>query len=284
MQERQNNTLYEAKNLLKEGKHDDARQLLIACLKRDEDSAEAWWMLSYAIEDKEQKTDCVKRVLSLKPNYAPALARLEKLEKPTGTSQQSIEKVKEKTNIIPKQKQKKNNGVSALGFIFFCLIMAGIIYFAGGILDTVQTEGVSVGKFAPDFSLENTNGKELSLSDYEGKTVMVVFWATWCHYCEQEIPTLNTIYNKYKNQDFVILAINLGDSPEEVKKFQTSHNISYPVLLDPNNTLKKTYKTSGIPAHFVINANGKIIYAEAGSFNASELDQNMQMWLKDTTQ
>ncbi len=283
MQERQSDTLYEAKNLLKEGKRDDARQLLIAYLKRNEDSVEAWWMLSYAIEDKMQQIDCVKRVLSLSPNNKSARARLEKLEKPTDTSQQSVGKVEEKADIAPKQRPKKNNGISALGFIFFCLVMAGIVYFAGGILDTVQTEGVSVGRYAPDFSLENTNGKELSLSDYEGKTVMIVFWATWCHYCEQEIPTLNAIYKKYKNQDFVILAINLGDSPEEVRRFQTSHNISYPVLLDPNNTLKKTYRTSGIPAHFVINANGKIVYAETGSFNAAELDQNMQIWMSDTT-
>lgn len=232
MQERQSDTLYEAKNLLKEGKRDDARQLLIAYLKRNEDSAEAWWMLSYAIEDKMQQIDCVKRVLSLSPNNKSARARLEKLEKPTDTSQQSVGKVEEKADIAPKQRPKKNNGISALGFIFFCLVVAGIVYFAGGILDTVQTEGVSVGRYAPDFSLENTNGKELSLSDYEGKTVMIVFWATWCHYCEQEIPTLNAIYKKYKNQDFVILAINLGDSPEEVRRFQTSHNISYPVLLD----------------------------------------------------
>ena len=339
------NTLYEAKVLLKEGKHDDARQLLITYLKHNENSAEAWWMLSYAIEDKGQQKDCIKRVLSLKENYEPALARLEKLNNPVDSSQESVGKPR-KTRVAPKKKPKLSGGIIALVIVFFCLAIAGIGYFGLLIIKTTlkttstpslpqvmmatqmkkssrslpptwtptpsitspatrtplpgasatktppilatfteppRIEGVSMGDYAPDFTLSDTDGNTISLSNYEGQTVMVVFWATWCPYCVQEIPAINAVYEKYKEQGLVVLGVNAGEQSDKVSKYQNSHNISYPILLDTKGTIQNRYRVSGIPAHFVINANGKIIYVGTGGFNKSALEQNVKIWLADRT-
>jgi len=80
------NTLDYAERLLGEGKYDEARQLLITYLKRNADSADAWWFLSQTIDDKEQQIDCLKRVLSLDPNHAPARIYLDELKTPPNTS------------------------------------------------------------------------------------------------------------------------------------------------------------------------------------------------------
>ncbi len=139
MPEIQSSTLNKARNLLKEGKRNDARQLLIAYLKRNQNSAEAWWMLSYAVEDKKQKTDCVKRVLSLSPNNKSARARLEKLDKSALHTQ--IDEPAQKVFAPPKEesparkktpRQKKlgiSGGIVALVVVFLCLTIAGIGYF-----------------------------------------------------------------------------------------------------------------------------------------------------------
>ena len=81
-----NNALQHVEELLRQGEHDEARGLLIAYLKRHADSADAWWLLSQTIDDKEQQMDCLKRVLSLDPNHALARIYLDELKTPQNTS------------------------------------------------------------------------------------------------------------------------------------------------------------------------------------------------------
>ena len=143
--------------------------------------------------------------------------------------------------------------------------------------------GVSIGQYAPDFTLTSlSSGKNVSLSDYAGKPVILVFGAAWCPYCEEEVPALNTVYKKYKDRGLVILAINLGDSRSKVSNYKSSHQIAYPILLDTKSTLEQQYRVSGIPLHYMINADGKITYAASGMFTTSSLEVSVQALLADT--
>jgi len=124
------------------------------------------------------------------------------------------------------------------------------------------------GKTAPDFTLTDLDGKEHKLSDYRGKDVMLVFWATWCPPCMFEIPHLIELRNTVSEDKLAILAIT-NQKPDLVKKSVAEEKINYAVLLEKNNMpapfgVLRIYKTTGIPSSFFINPDGKIKLATSG--------------------
>jgi len=124
------------------------------------------------------------------------------------------------------------------------------------------------GKTAPDFTLTDLDGKEHKLSDYRGKDVMLVFWATRCPPCIFEIPHLIELRNTVSKDKLAILAITY-EKPDLIKKFAAAEKMNYTVLLEQNNMpapfgVLRIYKTSGIPCSFFINPDGKIKLATSG--------------------
>jgi len=109
-----------------------------------------------------------------------------------------------------------------------------------------------------DFTLSDLQGKAWHLQDLRGKVVLVNFWATWCPPCRKEMPDLDALYDKFKDQGFVVLAI----SDEEVAKvapFIGERKISYPVLLDPGRKVNDLFIVEGIPKSFVYDRSGKLV-------------------------
>src|SRR4026209_1398740 len=86
---------------------------------------------------------------------------------------------------------------------------------------------------APDFTLPDPSGKKLSLKDYRGKVVFLAFWATWCEYCREEVPAMETLYRDYKGKGLEIVAVNIKDKRDDALAFIKKNKISYPVLMDP---------------------------------------------------
>jgi peroxiredoxin len=83
-----------------------------------------------------------------------------------------------------------------------------------------------VGQQAPTFTITDINGKEFNSAEFKGKVVFVVFWATWCPYCREEMPHLeNEIWRKYKSEDFVMLAIAREQTNEEISSFRERNKI-----------------------------------------------------------
>ncbi len=119
-----------------------------------------------------------------------------------------------------------------------------------------------VGKLAPSFTLKDLKGKQISLSDFKGKVVLLDFWATWCGPCRQAIPHLELLHKKYKEQGLVVIGINHEQDHEKVKKY-AEEQISYVVLLDADEQFKE-YGIRGIPTAFYIDREGKIRYCEIG--------------------
>ena len=124
------------------------------------------------------------------------------------------------------------------------------------------------GKQAPDFTVTDLAGKQHKLSDFRGKNVMLVFWATWCPPCMMEIPHLISLRKAKSQDDLVILAITY-EKPELVKKFATSKGLNYRVALEQPNMpapfgVIRIYKTRGIPASFFIKPDGTIKLATTG--------------------
>lgn len=119
-------------------------------------------------------------------------------------------------------------------------------------------EGADAKRQTADFTLTDLQGKEWHLRDLKGKVVLVNFWATWCPPCRKEMPDLQALYDKYKDQDLVVLAIS-DEEAAKVAPFITERHISYPVMLDPSRKVNDVFQVEGIPKSFVYDREGKLV-------------------------
>ncbi len=119
---------------------------------------------------------------------------------------------------------------------------------------------------APDFNLENLRGGDTGLVDYKGKLVLLNFWATWCMPCRAEMPGMEALWQKYREQGFVVVGISNDEgSKKRVETFTRLLDLSFPVLLDPEGEVNDLYEVSNMPTSFLIDRNGKIISRIVGS-------------------
>ena len=127
-----------------------------------------------------------------------------------------------------------------------------------------------VGKAAPNFQLNNLDGQSVSLGDLRGKPVLINFWATRCPPCRSEMPYIQEIYEEWSGKGLVMLAINIGESPSQVKDFMQSHNFSLPVALDTKQVVAQKYNIQFIPTTFFIDKDGIIQEKIIGAFKTKE--------------
>lgn len=116
-----------------------------------------------------------------------------------------------------------------------------------------------LGTQAPDFALPNLKGEKVKLSSLTAKKpVLLIFWATWCPACIEEIPTLNEWNQTYK--DLAILGINVQESAARIKAFTKKKKILYPILLDEEGDVAGQFGLVGIPAAILLAKGGRVIY------------------------
>ena len=120
-----------------------------------------------------------------------------------------------------------------------------------------------------DFSLPlaSAPGETVRLSSLKGKVVFLNFWATWCPPCRVEMPSMEALYNKYKERGLEILAVNCGESAEEVTSFMRNNNFTFPTVLDSDNRMSNIYGIQGIPTSFLIDREGYIVARLVGSID-----------------
>jgi peroxiredoxin len=127
------------------------------------------------------------------------------------------------------------------------------------------TESQIEGTPAPDFTLPDLNGINHTLSNYKGKVVFLNIWATWCQPCKDEMPSMEKLYQKFKDKDFAMLAVSIDkDGKKSVEPFMKEYKLTFPALLDPEGTTSKLYKTTGVPETFIIDKKGTVIHKVIG--------------------
>jgi cytochrome c biogenesis protein CcmG, thiol:disulfide interchange protein DsbE len=130
---------------------------------------------------------------------------------------------------------------------------------------------VAAGKMATDFKLPGLDGQTISLSSLRGKVVFLNVWATWCPPCREEMPSIEALYEKFKDdKDFVVLAVSQdSDGRAPVASYVEKHGLKFDVLLDPENRVGEAYDVSGIPETFIIDQHGRIVAHHVGPYDWS---------------
>ena len=138
--------------------------------------------------------------------------------------------------------------------------------------EAVTTE-IAKGKPAPNFTLKNLSGEEVSLSDYKGKFVLINFWATWCGYCDMEMPDLQKVDKE--NDDLVVLAVDVMEDLDIVEEYINEGGYDFEVVLDSDGEIAKTYLVGAYPTSYFIDEDGVLLGGIQGMMTYERMNEVM---------
>ncbi len=127
-----------------------------------------------------------------------------------------------------------------------------------GLSSTSNSPPNFVGQLAMDFDVTDLNGQPLSIAQFQGKVVLLDFWATWCPPCIAEMPNVKRTYAKYKNQNFEIIGISLDRAKSSLKSYIAKEGITWPQYYDNGGRISNMYQVRSIPSTFLIDGEGVI--------------------------
>ncbi|MHB1863049.1 MAG: TlpA disulfide reductase family protein [Gemmatimonadaceae bacterium] len=134
----------------------------------------------------------------------------------------------------------------------------------------------------PPFQLTTLAGQPVSSDQLRGKVVLINFWASWCPPCRFEMPGFESVYERNKNRDFVVLGVSMdAGSTDGVKKFLADNHITYPVAMATGDMVESFGNVNLLPTSFLIDRQGRIRNTVQGIFAAVALDQAVQRLLAE---
>lgn len=126
-------------------------------------------------------------------------------------------------------------------------------------------------KYAPDFSLLDLSGKQLSVSDFrDQKAVILDFWASWCPNCQRDMPKLSGWHDKYQDK-VAVIGVNLQESESIVRNYIKRSQISFPVVFDPRGVASNAYAIRYTNTHFLINKAGVLVKTIPGDISEADI-------------
>jgi len=117
---------------------------------------------------------------------------------------------------------------------------------------------------APDFVLNDLDGKQHRLSDYRGQVVIINFWATWCPPCRAEMPSMQRAWEGLQREGIVILGIDVGEDEDTIFLFTANYPVEFPLLMDSDSAVINQWPVRGLPTTFVVDPKGRIVYQAIG--------------------
>ena len=152
-------------------------------------------------------------------------------------------------------------GGAALAFLY----LNQEVHHPPGAFKDAPNPVIKVGLKAPNILLSDLKGEKRGLEQFQGKVLLINFWATWCPPCLIEMPSLAAVYNKFSKQGFEILAINLDENPKSARQFVEKNRLPFTVLLDPDGSAAQQYLVYGLPYTVILDREGKIRFKIFGS-------------------
>jgi len=154
--------------------------------------------------------------------------------------------------------------LASLGLIFSPKILGQ----GSGLLP--QDVDPQLGKIAPNFNLDDLDGKEIQLLNDSQRPTLINFWATWCPPCVAEMATIQQYYVE-SGRSFRVLAVNADEPPEDVQRFANEHGLSFDILLDPGGHVQELYRLRGYPTSFILDSDGVVMREHVGLLTESKL-------------
>lgn len=142
---------------------------------------------------------------------------------------------------------------------------------AGMIEEVDSDDAPQINAPAPDFELKSLTGEKKHLADYQGKVVVLNFWATWCGPCKDEMPFFQEIYERY-GSEIAVLAVNNQETVDKVSPFVEELGLTYEILMDNDGSVATQYQVIGFPTTYFIDPNGIIKFLHVGVLTEEQLD------------
>lgn len=143
-----------------------------------------------------------------------------------------------------------------------------------------EKAALRIGDVPPKVTLADLTGEPLTIPDgVRGKVVILHFWTDWCNYCLVEMPALESLYNRYREQGLVVVAVNVGQQKETVEAFLAKVRVTYPVLLDAETKVSRAYGVLGVPRTFFLDRGGAIRFRVLGDASEETLHKLVRKML-----
>lgn len=139
--------------------------------------------------------------------------------------------------------------------------------------------GLEKGNLAPNFELTDMEGNPVKLSDYRGKAVLLNFWASWCPPCRAEMPHMEKLYNKYKDENFDVLAVNLTNTEKnsgDAEIFVKELGLTFKIPMDVKGAVGSDYNIMAYPTSYFIDSDGVIREKVLGALNEEYMEKEIK--------
>ena len=179
------------------------------------------------------------------------------------------------------------NKLSKIGWVVFSVVLGQGIFQCS----EPSSESGRVPKeesFAPSFVLPDIMGEKVKFSEFQGKAILLNFWATWCAPCRREVPRLNELYEKHAKEGLVVIGISLDyGKPEVVRDFLQGKKIAFVILMG-NKEIVGTYgripgfgSIRGIPTTYLIDRKGRVVQKFVGSTSEKRMEEALRPLLNE---
>ncbi len=177
----------------------------------------------------------------------------------------------------------KNAAAAALA----AAVLAGLVWFLDKPAEAATSQSVTltarpagppprIGNPAPDVEVVDLDGNIRHLSDFAGQPVWLSFWASWCPPCRSENADIQAAHEQFRDAGLVVLAVNVGEDPETVGRYVERAGLDFVVGLDPRTEAAATYRITGLPSHYFIDADGVLRDWRIGSMDKSGMERKIR--------